>query len=276
MRPGRHKRIDDNTRGWSQADTRRLLAAPRRLGPVDGRHRNERRGAIRWRGAVPQVLTVVAVAGVLGGGSVVRDSVDPAALTESAADRSVPPAALDRRDRVSRSAERQSSRDRRREPAKPSPSRPPRARVDRPRQVERLADDRTDARWVLPVDSYRLTGTFGEGSSLWSNTHTGLDFATSWGTTIVAVAGGRVIEAGWAGAYGYRTIMELPDGTEIWYCHQARIDVDPDELVGRGQPIGEVGSTGNSTGPHVHIEVRPGGADPIDPKDAFVEHGVRP
>lgn len=276
MRPGRHKRIDDNRQGRSQADAGRLMVTPHRLGPIDGRHRLERRGAIGWRGAVPQVLTVVAVAGVLGGGSVVRDSVDPAVSTEPTADSSVPPAALDRQDSVSRSAERRPSVDRRREPPTPGPSRPPKGKPERPRHVERLAVERTDERWVLPVDSYRLTGTFGEGSSLWSNTHTGLDFATSWGSRIVAVAGGRVVEAGWAGSYGYRTIIELPDGTEIWYCHQARIEVDPGELVGRGQSIGDVGSTGNSTGPHVHIEVRPDGGEPIDPKVAFAEHGVRP
>jgi murein DD-endopeptidase MepM/ murein hydrolase activator NlpD len=126
------------------------------------------------------------------------------------------------------------------------------------------------------VASYRLTGTFGEASSLWSSTHTGLDFATTEGSPIHAVAGGVVTAAGWEGSYGYRTIVTLPDGTEIWYAHQSRILVREGEEVTRDEEIGEVGSTGNSTGPHVHLEVRPHGGDPVDPQVALPEHGVTP
>lgn len=276
MRPGRHKRIDDNRRVRPPADADRCTTAPHPLGVIDGRHRVERRGTLRRRGVVPQVLTVVAVMGVMGGGSVVPDSEDPVAMTGPAPGRSVPLSALERPEAVTRSSERSPAAGERREPAKPRASRRSKIRAEQDHLVERLAVDREEERWVLPVDSYRLTGTFGEASSLWSTTHTGLDFAAPQGTTIVAVAGGRVVEAGWAGSYGYRTIVELPDGTEIWYCHQARIDVDPGESVDRGQRIGEVGSTGNSTGPHVHIEVRPDGEGPIDPMVAFAEHGVRP
>ena len=129
---------------------------------------------------------------------------------------------------------------------------------------------------MLPVTSYRLTGTFGEASSLWSSTHTGLDFATAYGTDIHAVAAGVVTEAGWAGSYGYRTIVTLADGTEIWYAHQSRILVHVGEHVERDAVIGEVGSTGNSTGPHVHLEVRPHGGEPVDPQIALPDHGVTP
>jgi murein DD-endopeptidase MepM/ murein hydrolase activator NlpD len=131
-------------------------------------------------------------------------------------------------------------------------------------------------RWVLPLATYRLTGTFGEHSYLWSTVHAGLDFAAASGTAIRAVAAGTVTDAGWAGAYGYRTIVTLLDGTEIWYCHQSSIGVRVGDSVARGQAIGEVGSTGNVTGPHLHLEVRPAGADPVDPQLALPEHGVRP
>lgn len=131
-------------------------------------------------------------------------------------------------------------------------------------------------RWVLPVANYHLTGTFGEASSLWSSTHTGLDFATSYGADIHAVAVGTITETGWAGSYGYRTIETLPDGTEIWYAHQSKILANVGDRVGRDDVIGEVGSTGNSTGSHVHLEVRPHGGDPIDPQIALPEHGVAP
>ena len=130
--------------------------------------------------------------------------------------------------------------------------------------------------WVLPLSSYRLTARFGQCSGLWSHCHTGLDFAAPTGTPIHAVAGGTITQVGWAGAYGNRTIETLKDGTEIWYCHQSAIGVKPGQTVFSGQEIGLVGATGNVTGPHVHIEVRPGAGDPVDPFQAFVFHGVTP
>lgn len=144
------------------------------------------------------------------------------------------------------------------------------------RQARRYARELASNRWVLPMPSYRLTGTFGETSYLWSTVHTGLDFAAPDGTDIRAVAAGDVTDAGWAGSYGYRTIVELEDGTEIWYCHQSSIGVDVGDQVSRGQVIGDVGSTGNVTGPHLHLEVRPGGGDPIDPAVALAEHDAAP
>ncbi|MGH3324754.1 MAG: M23 family metallopeptidase, partial [Streptomyces sp.] len=67
----------------------------------------------------------------------------------------------------------------------------------------------------LPVSSYDLTSVFGEAGSMWANNHTGLDFAAPSGTPIKAIHGGTVKEAGWAGSFGYRTILELDDGTEL-------------------------------------------------------------
>ena len=68
----------------------------------------------------------------------------------------------------------------------------------------------------------------------------------------------------------------LADGTEIWYCHQSSIGVSEGEKVIQGEHIGNLGATGHVTGPHVHIEVRPGGGDPIDPYYAFIAHGYTP
>ncbi len=130
--------------------------------------------------------------------------------------------------------------------------------------------------WVLPTSGYRLTAGFGESSGLWSSTHTGLDMATDSGTPIVAVAGGTVTETGYDGSYGNKTVITLDDGTEIWFCHQTSILVSVGDVVRSGEQIGTVGSTGNSTGPHLHLEVRPGGGDPVDPYSALVEHGVQP
>lgn len=146
----------------------------------------------------------------------------------------------------------------------------------RDQAAARSEELRQRTRWTLPVGSYRLTGRFGESSSLWSSTHTGLDFAAPDGTAIRSVAAGIVQEAGWAGPYGNRTIVQLSDGTEIWYCHQSRLDVTTGQRVTSGQRIGTVGSTGNVTGAHLHLEVRPGGADPIDPYTALTSRGLNP
>ncbi|MEI2820267.1 MAG: M23 family metallopeptidase [Marmoricola sp.] len=106
--------------------------------------------------------------------------------------------------------------------------------------------------------------------------HTGLDFAGDTGSDIMAVANGTITEVGWAGAYGNRTIETLEDGTEIWYCHQTSTLVNVGDVVHGGEHIGEMGSTGNTTGPHLHLEVRPGGGNPIDPFTALVYHGLHP
>ena len=111
---------------------------------------------------------------------------------------------------------------------------------------------------------------------LWSSNHTGLDFAAPTGSTITAVANGTITKTGYAGAYGNQTIETLEDGTELWYCHQSEIGVTVGQKVLAGQKVGLVGSTGNTTGPHLHLEVRPGGGDPVDPFTALVYHGLQP
>lgn len=130
--------------------------------------------------------------------------------------------------------------------------------------------------WVLPVSGYHLTGTFGASSSLWSSTHTGLDFAAPTGTPIRSVADGVVIESGWDGAYGNKTVVELADGTHLWYCHQNTLTVGVGEQLAAGELLGYVGATGNVTGPHLHLEVRPTPDVPVDPYVALTEHGLRP
>jgi len=134
--------------------------------------------------------------------------------------------------------------------------------------------------WVLPVTGYHLSARFGQRSGLWSTVHTGLDFAGPSGSTIVSVAAGVVKSADYEGAYGNRTVITItegPDaGTDIWYCHQSRFGVSPGDVVTPGQTIGYTGSTGNVTGPHLHLEVHPGGGTAADPMPALVAHGVTP
>ena len=142
--------------------------------------------------------------------------------------------------------------------------------------AEKRADEIAKNLWVLPTVGYHLTARFGQSSGLWSHNHTGLDFAAPTGTPIFAIANGVISFTGWDGSYGYKTVETLPDGTEIWYAHQSAIEVTVGQKVIQSAEIGKIGSTGNVTGPHVHIEVRPGGGDPVDPFPAFVYHGVTP
>lgn len=130
--------------------------------------------------------------------------------------------------------------------------------------------------WVLPVSGYEITATFGASSSLWSSTHTGLDFADDIGTPIRSVTDGVVTEAAYDGSYGYKTVIQMADGTEVWYCHQNSLQVSVGQQVGAGEVISEVGATGNVTGPHLHLEVRPSPDEPVDPYAVLAAHGLQP
>ncbi|MEU3843971.1 M23 family metallopeptidase [Streptomyces sp. NPDC028635] len=143
-------------------------------------------------------------------------------------------------------------------------------------EAERLAE--LAKQYALPTSSYTLTSRFGQAGSMWSSGyHTGLDFAAPTGTLIKAVHTGTITEAGWAGSYGYRTILTLDDGTELWFCHQSSISVSVGQKVATGDVIGRVGATGNVTGPHLHLEVHPDGqASGIDPMAWLQDKGLTP
>ncbi|MDK1473003.1 M23 family metallopeptidase [Streptomyces sp. 549] len=138
------------------------------------------------------------------------------------------------------------------------------AEEERKRKAEEERLRKLAATFSMPLASYQLTSSFGDSGSMWSNNHTGQDFAAPTGTPVKAVHAGTIKEAGWAGSYGYRIILELNDGTEVWYSHLSSM-TKTSGTVTTGDVIGNVGSTGNSSGPHLHLEVRPGGGDPIDP-----------
>jgi len=133
--------------------------------------------------------------------------------------------------------------------------------------------------WTTPIafGDYRVTGHFGDVSGPWSTPHPGMDFAAPTGTPIRAVANGVITFFGYdQGGYGNKTVETLPDGTELWYAHQSAFAVTEGERVTEGEIIGYVGDTGYTTGPHVHLEVHPGGGDAADPDAALRAHGVDP
>ncbi|MBD2127752.1 peptidoglycan DD-metalloendopeptidase family protein [Microcoleus sp. ZQ-A2] len=94
--------------------------------------------------------------------------------------------------------------------------------------------------------------------------HGGIDFGASYGSTIRAAEGGKVIFAGWYGGYGNTVIINHGGGISTLYGHTSKLYVSQGKIVQPGEAIAEVGSTGLSTGPHLHFEVRQDG-EPVDP-----------
>lgn len=158
--------------------------------------------------------------------------------------------------------------------------------AERHARVEQVRSDRlralgytgdlTELETILPIHDYHLSAGFGASGPLWEADHTGLDFGASSGTDLVAVADATVTEVADAGPYGLRTIITLEDGTDVWYCHQLASLVSPGQVVEIGELIGLVGSTGNSTGPHLHLEVHPDGSGATDPAAWLSSAGLTP
>ena len=108
---------------------------------------------------------------------------------------------------------------------------------------------------VLPVTG-RITSRYGERSSLRRSTHTGLDIACTTGTDIKVVSNGTVTFSGKKGSYGNLVIVDHGNGVETWYGHCSKLYAKVGDTVTAGDVIAAVGSTGNSTGPHLHFEIR--------------------
>lgn len=98
--------------------------------------------------------------------------------------------------------------------------------------------------------------------------HTGVDISGSVGQPIIAAASGTVVHAGWRGGYGLTVVIDHGGGMATLYAHQSALAVSTGQRVEGGQKIGEVGSTGYSTGPHLHFEVRING-EPRNPMDWY-------
>jgi len=122
---------------------------------------------------------------------------------------------------------------------------------------------------VYPVDGYSVGSPFGPRTDPIDGTpkiHKGVDIGAPTGTPINAAAAGTVVWAGPRGTYGNLVVIRHDDRTETRYAHQSTLLVQQGDVVSAGQTIGEVGSTGRSTGPHVHFEARVDGeaVDPIE------------
>jgi murein DD-endopeptidase MepM/ murein hydrolase activator NlpD len=128
-----------------------------------------------------------------------------------------------------------------------------------------------------PVDgAASTTSSFGVRSDPFTNSpamHTGLDFRADTGDAVRATAAGKVTVAGWQGGYGRMVEIDHGNGLTTRYGHLSSTAVKVGDTVKAGQVVGRVGSTGRSTGPHLHYETRVGG-DPVDPQK-FLRAGIR-
>jgi murein DD-endopeptidase MepM/ murein hydrolase activator NlpD len=129
---------------------------------------------------------------------------------------------------------------------------------------------------VLPTTGYHLTARFGQAGGRWAANHTGLDFAAPIGTPVRSVMAGTVIQAEFAGAYGRQVKVRHANGTVTSYSHMSEFDVSVGDSVSAGSKVGAIGVTGNTTGPHLHFEVLPGGGSAINPEPWLEARGINP
>jgi len=114
---------------------------------------------------------------------------------------------------------------------------------------------------MAPVSQYKLSASFGNDGSRWAHKHSGQDFAVPVGTKVEAAHSGVVVKAGPNGggdgpAYGNAIVIKHDNGMYSQYAHLSRIDVHIGQSVEKGQQIALSGNTGNSSGPHLHFEIR--------------------
>ncbi|MFF9685142.1 peptidoglycan DD-metalloendopeptidase family protein [Streptomyces sp. NPDC014623] len=142
------------------------------------------------------------------------------------------------------------------------------------REEEAARREAARPKFALPVAQHGLSAGYGQAGVNWMSVHTGIDFPVSYGTPVMAATDGTV-RTQLNSAYGNMVIVTAADGTETWYCHLSTAKIRSGS-VKAGDVIAYSGDSGNSTGPHLHFEVRPGGGSAIDPSAWFRSHGLNP
>ncbi|MEU5365426.1 LysM peptidoglycan-binding domain-containing M23 family metallopeptidase [Streptomyces sp. NPDC005925] len=131
--------------------------------------------------------------------------------------------------------------------------------------------------FVLPVSGAGVGTAYKVPGGMWSSGyHTGVDFVVPTGTALKSVGAGTVVSAGWGGAYGNQVVIKLGDGHYAQYAHLSSLSVSAGQTVTAGQQVGLSGTTGNSTGPHLHFEIRttPDYGSDVDPMAYLRSHGA--
>ncbi|GAA2607993.1 MULTISPECIES: M23 family metallopeptidase [Streptomyces] len=147
--------------------------------------------------------------------------------------------------------------------------------------TKKATDKKKAASWVDPVKKYSLSASFAQNGGMWAHKHSGQDFAVPIGTNVVAAHGGTVVKAGGNGAgdgpaYGNAIVVKHGNGTYSQYAHLSKINVKIGQVVKTGQSIAKSGNTGNSSGPHLHFEIRttPNYGSAVDPVAFLKSKGV--
>lgn len=125
--------------------------------------------------------------------------------------------------------------------------------------------------WVVPVTGTSLTSTYGPR---WGTMHRGIDLAGPVGLPLKALSSGVVTFAGQQSGYGNIVQIKYWDGTVSYYGHMNAIAVKVGDAVAPGQTVGQLGNSGESTGPHLHLEIHPGGGADVDPLPWIKAHGL--
>ncbi|NEC63106.1 M23 family metallopeptidase [Streptomyces sp. SID9727] len=274
-----HHRADDASDVAAEPHPDLAPAEPRRGGGRSRRRSPAKRSALLTV-AVPSacVMSVAGIAAASVGGMGGDDTKKDATTTMAAADPgTVKPVAANNQldtqlanlsadaenfaDRASRTQERIDLKQRQ-------------AAEKKRRDAEAARKEALRPKFVLPVKQHGLSAYFGQAGVNWMSVHTGIDFPVQYGTPVMAATDGTV-RTQYNSAYGNMAIVTMADGTETWYCHlsSTRVRSGP---VKAGDVIAYSGNSGNSTGPHMHFEVRPGGGAAIDPLPWLRSHGVNP
>ncbi|MET8101613.1 M23 family metallopeptidase [Streptomyces sp. NPDC005236] len=135
------------------------------------------------------------------------------------------------------------------------------AAVTKAAVAKKAAAKKKAASWIDPVAKYTLSASFDQAGGMWAHKHSGQDFAVPQGTNVMAAHGGTVVKTGGNGAgdgpaYGNAVVIKHGNGTYSQYAHLSRVDVRVGQVVTTGQHIALSGNTGNSSGPHLHFEIR--------------------
>ncbi|GAA1602724.1 peptidoglycan DD-metalloendopeptidase family protein [Streptomyces globosus] len=260
--------------------SRRAGAKSGHTGGGSGRRRTPAKRSALLTVAVPSACVVgvagvaaASVGGLTGGEKPAEDTTtmaapDPASVKPVAANskldtqlEALSADAGDFADRASRTQERIDLRQRQDE--------------ERKRKAEEeAAKEAARPKFAIPVAQRGLSASFGQAGGMWMSVHTGIDFPVGYGTPVMAATDGTV-RTQWNSAYGNMAIVTAPDGTETWYCHLSSTKIRSGK-VKAGDVIAYSGNSGNSTGPHLHFEVRPGGGGAVDPLAWLRGKGLNP
>ncbi|MET9553329.1 peptidoglycan DD-metalloendopeptidase family protein [Streptomyces sp. NPDC006645] len=249
----------------------------RAAGGSRGRRRTPAKRSALLTVAVPSacVMGVAGIAAASVGGLGAEDTKDDATAVTASDTTAVKPAAVNNKldtqlaaldadardfgDRASRTQERIDLKERQ-------------AAEKKKREAEAAAKEAARPKFAIPVANHALSAYYGQAGVNWMSMHTGIDFPVSYGTPVMAATDGTV-RTQWNSAYGNMAIVTAADGTETWYCHLSSTKIRSGS-VKAGDEIAYSGNSGNSTGPHLHFEVRPGGGSAIDPLGWFRSHGL--